>query len=66
MMVCVCMCRCMCAVYRYAFIRVEGLTDDLGLDSDELISCLHTLKLLTGVPSGGPNGARLKNNITKL
>lgn len=50
------------AVYRYAFIRVVGRADGLGLDSDVLINDLHTLKLHTGVPSGSPNGARLKNN----
>lgn len=48
------------AVYRYAFIKVEGRAHGLGLDSDELIDDLHTLELHTGVPRGSPNGARLK------
>lgn len=59
-----CVCARVCEVYRYAVIRVVGRTDGLGLDSDILLSDLHTLKLYTGVPSGSPNGARLNDNTT--
>ncbi len=66
MMMMVCVRVCVRAVYRYAFIRVVGMTDGLDFDGAKLISDLHALKLHTGVLSGSPNGARLKNNITEF
>lgn len=50
------------SAHRYAFIRIVGRTDDLGLDCDELISDLHTLKPHTGVSRRRPNVTRLKDN----
>lgn len=59
-------CVCVCAVYRYAFIGVIERTGGLGLDRDELIPDLHTLKLHTGFPSGCPHGARLKKTQDRI